>query len=204
MTKINSYFGRYPDAEFENATQNIYQKLLKEKVFTPAFAEMTAFEALMKEYSDTLALATDGGRVAIAKKNAARKALDKMLKKVAGYVAMIAGDDPTIIVMSGFEVRKERESRPRVTTPENIQVGAGENSGEVMVSVDAVADVKTYLFEHSADPLTENSSWKTGMDTRSWFLIKGLKPGQKYWFRVAAVGLRGAKVYSNEISSFVL
>jgi len=50
--------------------------------------------------------------------------------------------------------------------------------------------------------------WKqhliTEMDTRSSLLFTGLKPGQKYWFRVAAVGVRGAKVYSNEISSFVL
>jgi len=101
-------------------------------------------------------------------------------------------------------LHKPREPRPGVTAPENIRVKAGENSGELRVSVSAVDDVKTYLFEPSADPLTENSTWITEMDTRSSLLFTGLKPGQKYWFRVAAVGVRGAKLYSNEISSFVL
>jgi len=202
MIPINTSFGSYSDAEFENKAQNIFQLISTEKSFTPPFAGMAAFEACIKTYSEVLAVSMNGDRLIIAKKNAARTALEKMLKKVAGYVTMIAGDDTTLISLSGFDVRKPREPRPAVSAPENIQVKSGDNDGELLVSVNAVSDVKTYHFEHTADPLTESSTWTTALETRSSHLFTGLKPGQKYWFRVAAVGLRGIKVYSNEVACF--
>ena len=202
MLPINTSFGSYSDAEFENKAQNIFQLISTEKSFTPPFAGMAALEASIKTYSEVLAASMNGDRLIIAKKNAARTALEKMLKKVAGYVTMIAGDDTTLISLSGFDVRKPREPRPAVSAPENIQVESGDNDGELLVSVNAVSDVKTYHFEHTADPLTESSTWTTALETRSSHLFTGLKPGQKYWFRVAAVGLRGIKVYSNEVACF--
>lgn len=204
MIPIKTSFDSLPDAELENKSQNILLKVSTEKVFTPPFAELAAFEALVKAFSEALALAIDGGRVVVARKNAARKALIKMLKKVAGYVAMIASDDITIIIAGGFEAYKPKQPRPVITMPENIQVTSGANSGEIQISVNKVDNVQIYYFEYTAeDPLPENAVWKTVADTRCSYLFTGLKPGQKYWFRVAAVGRRGMKIYSNEVSCFV-
>ena len=102
MIPINTSFGSYSDAEFENKAQNIFQLISTEKSFTPPFAGMAALEASIKTYSEVLAASMNGDRLIIAKKNAARTALEKMLKKVAGYVTMIAGDDTTLISLSGF------------------------------------------------------------------------------------------------------
>ena len=203
MTITNPTLARYPDAEFENKSTNISVQLANKTIFPTPFPELEALTAAVKAFSEALALAIDGGRIAVSKKNAARKALEKMLKKAAGYVAMVAGDDTTIAITAGFETKKPKGPRPSVTAPENIQVESGNNPGEVIVSVDAVADVKTYTFEYTTDPLSDNSTWITEMDTRCSHAFTGLKPGQKYWFRVAAVGLRGAKVYSNVVACFV-
>ena len=200
---VNPTFDRYSDAEFENKSTNVSAQVAKELVSGKKYAEADALAAAVKAFSEALALAIDGGKTAVAKKNAARKALARQLKMAAGFVTMVAADDESIVIAAGFETKKPRESRPAISAPQNIQLESGSNAGDIVVSVDAVDDVKTYMFEYTADPLTGTSKWITELDTRSSFEIAGLTPGQKYWFRVAAIGKRGAKVYSNEVATFV-
>ena len=202
ITVVNTAFDRAKDADFENMSLNVATQLANKAIFTPPFAELEALTAAVKTYSDALAQSFDRGRVAIAKKNAARKALGKLLKKAALYVSLVAGEDESIIIGAGFRVKKPRGSRPAVTAPQNIQVESGTNTGEVLISVDAVADAKTYFFEYAVDQDLEKNAWVSELDSRCVHLVRGLKPGQKYWFRVAAVGLRGAKAYSNVIAVF--
>lgn len=203
MNLINTAFGNYTDTAFENKAQNILLQQKNKTLFPSSFPELDALEAAVKAFSDALAGALDGGRILTAKKNAARKALQMMLLKVAGFVAMVAGDDVTIILAAGFDARKPREPRPAITTPENLMVESGANSGEVIVSVDAVNYVKMYHFEYTTDPLSETSVWITETDTRSSHRIVGLKAGQKYWFRVTAIGVRGRMVCSVVTPAYV-
>lgn len=203
MIPINTSFGNLTDADFEVTTQNILLRLKTEKIFTPPFAGLADLEAALTAFSEAFVQAINGDRVAIARKNAARKTVDKILIKAAGYVTMIAGDDVTIIVMAGFTARKPRSPRPSIVVPENLKVVSGSNPGEILISVDAVDGVQNYSFEYATDPLVESSIWIVELDTRSVHLVTGLKPGQKYWFRVAAVGLRGAKMYTDIVFCFV-
>lgn len=200
---VNPTFSRSTDADFENKCVNVVVQLADNTIFSTPYPEFAAFEAAVKTFSETLALAADRGRTAVSRKNAARKVVEKHLVKVANFVALVAGDDLSIVIKVGFKTKKPRQPRPAITAPENLQTESGNNPGEILISVSPVKGAKTYLFEYTTDPLSENSTWKTEPDSRSEHLIAGLKPGQKYWFRVAAVGLRGIKMYSIVISCFI-
>lgn len=203
MVIVNRNFKDATDAEFENKALNVSVRLEDKTIISTTYPELAALQAAVKTFSEALALAVDRGRTAVLRKNAARKALEKELKKAAIFVEMVAGDDPSIVVACGFEVKKPREPRPVVAAPQNIQVESGTNPGEILISVDAVADVQIYSYEYTTDPLSDTSTWITELDTRCAHLVAGLKPGQKYWFRVAAVGLRGVKMYSSVVACFV-
>lgn len=203
MILVNVTFGDLSDAEFENRLQNIVLQLKNKTIFPNPFEGLDALEASAKVFSEALVQAMDGSRLAKARKNAARKEATKLLKKAAYYVAMVAGDDVTIVIAGGFDPRKPREPRSAVVAPENITLESGANPGEIIVSVKPVDGVLIYHYEYTTDPLSDISSWITEPDTRSSHLISGLKPGQKYWFRVAAVGVRGTTVYSLVVWSYV-
>jgi hypothetical protein len=203
MIVKNPTFANTSDADFENKSTFVSVVLADKTRFQTAYPDLDKLTAAVKEFTVTLGPAANGGRVEIAKKNEARKEVEKLLKTAAAYVAMVAGDNISIILESGFEAKKAREARPTIGAPENIQVESGMNTGEMVLSVDTVKDAKTYHFEYTADPLSDTSTWITALGTRSTYEFAGLKPGQKYWFRVAAVGVGGAKVYSNEVASFV-
>jgi hypothetical protein len=53
------------------------------------------------------------------------------------------------------------------------------------------------------DPLTDSSVWQNEPDSRISHVIGGLESGKKYWFRVGAIGLRGARAYSNPVSYYI-
>jgi hypothetical protein len=203
MPVTNPIFANTSDADFENKATFVSVILEDKKLFEITYPGLDKLVAAVKDYSASLAPAANGGRVEVAKKNAARKAVEKLLKTAANYVSMVAADDISIILAAGFEAKKARETRPAISAPENIQVESGMNSGEMVVSVDTVKDVKTYHFDYTPDPLSDTSNWITETDTRSTHEFAGLKPGQKYWFRVAAIGVRSTRVYSNVVASFV-
>jgi hypothetical protein len=203
MTVKNPTFSHSSDADFENKSTVVSVVLANKELFVNAYPDLDKLTAAVKDFSATLAPAANGDRVEVAKKNAARKAVEKLLKTAAAYVSMVAGDDISLILAAGFEATKAREPRPAIGAPENIQVESGMNPGEMVVSVDTVKDVKAYHFDYTADPLSDTSNWVTETDTRSTHEFAGLKPGQKYWFRVAAIGVRSTRVYSNVVASFV-
>jgi hypothetical protein len=76
---------------------------------------------------------------------------------------------------------------------------SGNNPGEVEVKVKCVGD-RSFVYEYTADPLTDASVWASQMNTLKTHLITGLKPLSKVWVRVTAIGARGTKATGTEVS----
>jgi hypothetical protein len=202
-TKILLNFPRYTDAAFENKVQSIIAAvLLNSAVFTSPTPAIAALQAAVKAFGDALIAAANGGRMEAAQKNKCRDILEGLMRQLAGYVTMIAGDDKAILSSSGFDLSKDIEAGPDVVAP-LADVVAGINPGEVECNVETVKGAKSYSYEYTADPLTDSSVWLNEPDSRISHLITGLQSGKKYWFRVAAIGLRGARAYSNPVSYYI-
>lgn len=162
----------------------------------PAIADVTAkrqeLEALMNE-------ASTGNREAIASKDQAYKELEALLKKLATYVSLLADGNKTVILSSGYGVRKENEPAPPLSRPEEFRVRNAQRQGEVDLRWKKVRGGVSYNVEVTttdpADPSTVWSPVDTVLQTKH--AVENLTPGVYYWFRLCAVGRKETSAYSN-------
>ena len=198
---LNLSFANYSDSLLETKVQAIYAAMNGNAHFANPTPALPDVDAAIKAYSAALVAASSGDRYLIAEKNKVRKALVVILRQLGKYVMMAAGDDKEILITSGFDVRKDPESSA-LETPQIVSVATGKNPGEVVVKVNGTT-ANSFIYECTADPLTDASEYEQVVSTRKTQLIEGLKPVSKMWFRVTAVGPRGATATSAAVSYVV-
>jgi hypothetical protein len=203
FSRIRSSFARYTDSELDNKTQSILNAMKGNKNFDNPTPALTELEAALKVYTVALAASMQGGRLKVIQKNAARKALEAMLRTLAAYVTLVGKSDKEILASSNFDLQSEKANASSISAPTGIKVIIRNIRGEVEIKIDPVKGRRVYHYEYTADPLTDNSLWTHEVETNPKHLWKELESGKKYWFRVAAFGMRGAREYSNVVNCFV-
>ena len=198
---LNLSFAKYSDSLFETKAEAILSAMTDNVYFANPNPALTEVDAAIKTFSAALIAATSGDRYQIAENNKARKELEAILRILGSYVMMTAGGDREKLITSGFDVRKVAESIT-LEVPQIISVASGKNPGEVVVKVNGTK-ANSFIFEHTTDPLTENSVFGKIVGTRKTQLIEGLKPITKVWLRVTAVGARGTTATSAPVSYIV-
>ena len=130
----------------------------------------------------------------------ARDALDVewngVVVALAAFTESATGGDATKILSAGFDVKAEPVPPQPVGQVLNVRVlFTGEpGRSEVRWKRDSQADA--YIVECSQDPITD-TSWKNmGTVVEPKFEGNGAIPGQKCWYRVAAVNRAGRGPWS--------
>ena len=120
-----------------------------------------------------------------------------MLSQLASHVESVAGDDETMIMGAGMDVRSAQTTTTDLAAPESLAASAGDRDGEIDLHWDKVNKARSYVIERSPDPPTATSWSHADIATKSQATIGGLTTGAKYWFRVAAVGTNGQSPWSD-------
>jgi hypothetical protein len=136
----------------------------------------------------------DIGKAAIM--NGAAKDLLKLLRKQAMYVEKIADGDEAIILKSGFSMSRVPKTKRIV----EFSATNGKRSGEMLLRHKSVKGVKTWIWEYS---LNGTDFIHAGFSTRARFLVKGLTPVTRCWFRSSYVNTEGQSEWSNVINDVV-
>jgi len=155
-------------------------------------AILTAATTLETKYN----AAQGGGKQQTAEMYQAQKALLELLRKQAMYVERIANGNETIILSSGFEASKQ----PVYAAIPDFMASNGEHSGEIQLKHQKVADAKSWVYQSSVDGVVWN---QVGISVQSSYLVTGLTPITKYWFRCAYITLSGQSEWSNPVSEVV-
>jgi len=128
-------------------------------------------------------------------------ALDLLVAQLASYVDNASGGDAVKIESAGFAVRATPAPIGELPAPTDLQVLPSEHSGSADVSCKPVHGAKTYLYERAADAATLD--WKPiGASTKRAGMFNSMVSGQKYWFRMAAVGAAGQSAWSDPVPLF--
>ncbi len=108
-----------------------------------------------------------------------------------------AGTNVDIAKSFGFLVvaLAGRKALTLLTAPVGLRVTPLANGG-LVVECDKVKGAKTYLLDRSFDPYSDASWVPVGGQTSRRRTVRGLPPGQKMWFRMAAVGVSGQSPWS--------
>ena len=198
--RLSRQYRRQSDANLLKFSNFIYQQMSSQSAyFSNSTPTMVVFKEGIDEFQSAKNAAGDGGRLLIRQKNVQRRALIAMLDQLCSYVEFIAGGDVEIVAKAGFPFVKPPENRS-ISVPTDLQLVAGNQPGEIEMSIKAVRGAGSYVHQYTDDPELKESSWISTYCTSTKCLITGLTPGTLYYFRVGAVGSREQILYSSVVS----
>jgi len=203
LLRITNGFDRLSDNDLEVKANSIISALTGNADFpnpTPTLAQM---QAAVDAYTDALAKAKTGSQYEKAFKNQKRAELIGLLHRLGNYVLFTANGDALKAKSSGFNIAKGPSPSPEVTAATNQKLEDGANPGELNYSFDRVPGARSYVYQYTTDPLTNDSVWKNQVGTVRKIVLTGLESGKKYWCRVMAIGINGQGIYSEPVSRLV-
>ena len=200
VPKVVTGFSKLKEDELDTATQTIINKMTGNPNFPtpqPPLAEVqTALSEFMTAMADFSA-----GKGSVTIKDQKKTTLLDMVSKLATYVQLNSQDDEAIIESSGFSVRQPNKPARPLDKP-GLKV---EPNGPGQAKLTATPNgADSYQFEYTLTPVTAQSFWTINASTKAKAVIGGLTSGKQYTFRVVGIGADPSRVYSDEISSFVL
>jgi hypothetical protein len=146
------------------------------------------------------AAAKDGGKSKVAAMYVKEKILDDLITQLGHYVEATANGDASVILSSGMKVKNANTSTLAPQTPEKLTATASTTEGEVKLSWKISKGTKVYVVEQNNDATLATNNWvQVDMVTKTKITLTGLNSGQKYAFRVYAVGSGGKSAYSQVV-----
>jgi hypothetical protein len=183
-----------------NRVDEILGKVKASGQLTPELtAEVPTLQKLAddeKEAMRQLGLAEDALKAARAKLKASTQKLHQEASRYCQMAALAAGSDVQAGIGYGLiEVVVTAPKQVLLEPPAGLHI-VSFGGGKIVVECDAVKGAKRYLLERSFDPPSDTSWSSVAGGTSRRRTVKGLPPGQRMWFRMAAVTSNGQSPWS--------
>ncbi|MDR3653580.1 MAG: hypothetical protein P4L34_11515 [Paludibacter sp.] len=205
-SKVSKDFstGKYTDAGLSSKTNFIVGEMTDNAAFATPIPLLKDVTDANNEYIVALGKVEYGSKADTVIKNNLRAALTVLLKQLADYVQTTSNGDEARILSSGFDVNKKPATIGQLAKPIGFSVKPGTNKGSMILSCNVVSNADFYEFEYMELPVTPNSVWIQRTSTKSKLVMDGLISGKLYNYRVAGAGSDPSRIWSDEISSYVL
>jgi len=200
--RINLSFSKYSDANLEAKAGVITSNLSASTDFPNLTPPIATVKQVLDEYSAALLAAANRARENVAVKNAARAALQAILRQLGISVMTIANGSIPLLTQSGFTLSKVPE-RNYIENPGAVKLVNGRSSGQLISSVKKVKGASNYMHQIATEEPTEATVWQGQPNSKTKYVFNGLVPGKKYWVRVVAGGAGDQATYSPVASIFV-
>lgn len=199
MSIIAMNVNRLPIAEKLVKGQDIITKSTSNPNVPGNTAPLAAFSTAQTKLTAANAAYEANRQAATTLMTARDNALDEWnttLTGLAGFTESATGGVAEKIQSAGFAVRGSATPPRPVGQVQDVRVSYNGTPGYSDVRWERETSADAYMVQCSPDPITE-ASWKNmGTVTRAKFEGNGATPGQKCWYRVAAVNALGAGPWS--------
>lgn len=151
----------------------------------------------------------NGDRIYKFKRDVSRQTSQKMYSDMAAFLTALADGDPNKLQDTGYEVRfsgvRQTATYNPLLPPFNPTVKHAGEEGVLILSCGRVPGVGSIEVMMTLDPSDENS-WQDCIKSSncSHLQVKGLQPGQKYYFRIRYIGATGAGPWCEPVSLICL
>jgi hypothetical protein len=172
-----------------------------------ATAPLPVDMATLKSATDLLlakiAAAADGGKTAVAAKNAQKEIVVGLLEQLAHYAEVNCKGNIATFLSFGFRPKASTKNKTAPVSQSIRKIEAGKNSGQFTLTVMPLPGAGSY--EVQSAPLDAGGvpgSWTSKVFTsvKTPVLITGLNPGTTYAFRVRAVTKTGHSDWSESVT----
>lgn len=203
MAKIRINVSVLNDAELLVEASQIIASMTGNIYFPNPVPPLSEVKDAYEAYDAAMA-AMGTGKDATATKNKARGVLEQVLKELGLYVQLNGKGDEAILKSTGFKLASKPAPVGILPKPINFVAIPAEAPGAVKLSMKAIDGASSYLYEYTMAPSTPASNWEPVITPRASTVVDALTSGQKYIFRAVGIGANPTRIYSDEISSYVL
>lgn len=202
MAKVKIIFARLPMTEKIARARLIVEKMTANAANfpnpIPALADVTAAINDAEKAYDAALEARALSKQRTAELSAMEDVMDEMVSRLASFVDTASAGKEEIILSAGMDVRASGvASTLPPEPPSSFTVTAGDQEGTLDLAWNADARAKSYIIQKSTNPPTNGSWTQVAVVTTSSYTVTGLTSGEKYWFRVAAIGAGGQSGWSD-------
>jgi hypothetical protein len=183
--RVSLGFAQLPDTALDDFAGQVIDGVTGNGAFPSPPVTVAQLGTLKTTFETALANQAQGGTAATAAKNAAREALLSALRKDASYVEMIAGEDLSMLLSSGYE---SVSSNRQQTVLEKVQITGIENfqSGKLKARIIPVPNAKGF----DGRIKSGNGDWgsiQSFANSKS-IVFADLTPGTVYTIEIRGVG----------------
>ena len=158
-------------------------------------AAVDAFETAVHE-------ALDGGKIAIATRDAQRVEVLSLARQLASYVDGHCNNDLVTLLSSGFTGVKAKSHSYVPAAPGNQRLQYTGKSGELMLRFDRISNAMNYSIECATSP---EGPWEArGLSTTTRVTLDNLTPGKVYWARASANGAAGSSDFGGPATAMAV
>jgi len=204
--KVSTDFStnRYSDKEINLKADSIITEMTGNEYFPTPNPPLATIKECNDRFTAALVKTVDGNKQDTAIKNKIRVELDDLLHQLALYVQGVSGGDEAIILSSGYDVNRKGAPVGPLAKPTNLKVKAGENKGSLLITWDPVERADFYEFKYTEAPSNGTSVWRMMTTTKCKVLLADLTSGKQYAFKMAGAGADDTRVWSDELTSYVM
>ncbi|SFS94086.1 hypothetical protein [Sphingobacterium wenxiniae] len=205
MKKPTTNFNNLDAAKLIQYAEEIIAKMGENnEIFATPTPSLTALEAAVLVYRNSVTEASFNDRRAISFRNEKRKELEFLINELSKYVDTIARGNNTIILSAGFLPSKDPtpgdDWNPKAQQLEVEPQGLG--TSRIKAKVKPWKQARYYQFEFKKK--NTELPWQKVLSTRSVVEIPNLETFQEYEFRVTYLGKSTEPNYSEVVSTFAL
>jgi hypothetical protein len=194
----------YTDTKLCIKANHITTKMTDNPNYTTPSPALTLISTASDNLLKAINKALNGTKEDTVIKNNLRTILEELLRQESDYVQQASGGDEAVILSSGFDVTRKPSTIGTLDKPTGFTIKIGENKGIVIASCDVVKDAAFYEFAYTKAPATATSVWVSKSSTRRKTSISGLNSGEQMVFRAAGAGSDPSRVWSDEITTYVV
>jgi hypothetical protein len=183
-------YSNMTNSEVVNRASAVYTGLNGNPNFTNLPVALPDLKAEIDSVTALMAQAIDGSRKIIAETKKQVRVLIKTMRALGRYVELNCKDDESIFRSSGFEAVSTTKAPPAALTEKVRSVAHGKVSGEIVVTLKAVAKAGSYEFHYGASAnggLPTNWTTKSITSVKTPIVLDGLTPGTIYAFQARAL-----------------
>jgi hypothetical protein len=187
--RVSLAFARKIDTDLIAFTRNVITLMTGNAQYPAPSPEMKVLDLAVNALETAVHGALDGGKIAIATRNAARAEMLSLLRQEAAYVTGNCNANLVLLLSSGFAPVKAPSPVGVLPAPENLRLSLSGISGELHLRFNRVPNAVNYSVQTAQNP---DGPWEDqDLSTATRVTISGLTPGKVYWVRAQANGSAG-------------
>lgn len=146
--------------------------------------------------------ALDGGKIAIATRNAERATVLSLFRQLAAYVQINCDSDLVLLLSSGFNAVRAPSPVGVLPPPGNQRLRLNGMSGQLVLRFDRVINAANYSIQSATSP---DGPWADrGLSSTTRVTLDGLTPGKVCWARARTNGSGGPSEWGGPAAAMAI